>query len=177
MDDQLSQDSENLTLETCLDETDTDNVRFSSNIKWVWPVQFLTWIGCSICHWTNDISVWVIQWDRYQEAKKMPFSLYFSLSSHFFRSVVELDTLGGFAKARDFSSTTLSSELTLELDTEPFYSQHSLRPRRSRTASELLSDRCCFIWHYCKISCHYERVNLMKTCLDQLEIIFWRKSS
>lgn len=75
----------------------------------------------------------------------MPFSLYFSLSSHFFRSVVELETLGGFAKARDFSSTTLSSELTLELDTEPFYSQHSLRPRRSRTASELLSDRCCFI--------------------------------
>ncbi|ROJ36099.1 Piezo-type mechanosensitive ion channel component 1 [Anabarilius grahami] len=88
MDDQLSQDSENLTVETCLDETDTDNVRFSSNIN-----------------------------------------------------VIELENLGGFAKARDFSSTTLSSELTLELDTEPFYSQHSLRPRRSRTASELLSDR------------------------------------
>uniref|UniRef100_A0A671LFL7 Uncharacterized protein n=1 Tax=Sinocyclocheilus anshuiensis TaxID=1608454 RepID=A0A671LFL7_9TELE len=75
MDDQISQDSENLTVETCLDETDTDN------------------------------------------------------------------TLGGFPKSRDFSSTTLSSELTLELDTEPFYSQHTLRPRRSRTASELLSER------------------------------------
>ncbi|KAK7169702.1 hypothetical protein R3I94_000061 [Phoxinus phoxinus] len=83
--DQLSQDSENLTLETCLDETDTDNARFSSNAN-----------------------------------------------------VVELETLGGFGKARDFSSTTLSSELTLDLDTEPFDSQH---PRRSRTASELLSDR------------------------------------
>ncbi|XP_067308143.1 LOW QUALITY PROTEIN: piezo-type mechanosensitive ion channel component 1 [Pseudorasbora parva] len=87
-DDQLSQDSEDLTLETCLDETDTDNARFSSNIN-----------------------------------------------------VVELETLGGFAKTRDFSSTTLSSELTLELDIEPFYSQHTNRPRRSRTASELLSER------------------------------------
>uniref|UniRef100_A0A8C1L9I4 Piezo-type mechanosensitive ion channel component 1 n=1 Tax=Cyprinus carpio TaxID=7962 RepID=A0A8C1L9I4_CYPCA len=75
MDDQISQDSENLTVETCLDETDTDN------------------------------------------------------------------TLGGFPRSRDFSSTTLSSELTLELDTEPFYSQHTHRPRRSRTASELLSER------------------------------------
>uniref|UniRef100_A0A672MJ38 Piezo type mechanosensitive ion channel component 1 (Er blood group) n=1 Tax=Sinocyclocheilus grahami TaxID=75366 RepID=A0A672MJ38_SINGR len=75
MDDQISQDSENLTVETCLDEMDTDN------------------------------------------------------------------TLGGFPKSRDFSSTTLSSELTLELDTEPFYSQRTLRPRRSRTASELLSER------------------------------------
>lgn len=93
--------------------------------------------------WTNDIPVWVIQWDRYQEAKKMPFSLHFSL--YIFRSVIELENLGGFAKARDFSSTTLSSELTLELDTEPFYTQHSLRPRRSRTASELLSDRCGFM--------------------------------
>uniref|UniRef100_A0A8C1HI01 Piezo type mechanosensitive ion channel component 1 (Er blood group) n=1 Tax=Cyprinus carpio carpio TaxID=630221 RepID=A0A8C1HI01_CYPCA len=55
--------------------------------------------------------------------------------------VVELETLGGFPKSRDFSSTTLSSELTLELDTEPFYSQHTHRPRRSRTASELLSER------------------------------------
>lgn len=33
MDDQISQDSENLTVETCLDETDTDNVRFNSNVK------------------------------------------------------------------------------------------------------------------------------------------------
>ncbi|XP_039546699.1 piezo-type mechanosensitive ion channel component 1 isoform X1 [Pimephales promelas] len=82
--DQLSQDSENLTLDTCLDETDTDNARFSSN------------------------------------------------------NVVESETLGGFAKTRDFSSETLSSALTLDLDTEPFFSQH---PRRSRTASELLSDR------------------------------------
>ncbi|RXN17679.1 piezo-type mechanosensitive ion channel component 1-like protein [Labeo rohita] len=32
-DDQISQDSENLTVETCLDETDTDNVRFNSNVK------------------------------------------------------------------------------------------------------------------------------------------------
>ncbi|KAI2662263.1 Piezo-type mechanosensitive ion channel component 1 [Labeo rohita] len=87
-DDQISQDSENLTVETCLDETDTDNVRFNSNVN-----------------------------------------------------VVELETLGGFPKARDFSSTTLSSELTLELDTEPFYSQHTHHPRRSRTASELLSER------------------------------------
>uniref|UniRef100_A0A8C1V2Q6 Piezo-type mechanosensitive ion channel component 1-like n=1 Tax=Cyprinus carpio TaxID=7962 RepID=A0A8C1V2Q6_CYPCA len=55
--------------------------------------------------------------------------------------VVELETLGGFPRSRDFSSTTLSSELTLELDTEPFYSQHTHRPRRSRTASELLSER------------------------------------
>ncbi|XP_016147715.1 piezo-type mechanosensitive ion channel component 1-like [Sinocyclocheilus grahami] len=88
MDDQISQDSENLTVETCLDETDTDNVRFNSNVN-----------------------------------------------------VVELETLGGFPKSRDFSSTTLSSELTLELDTEPFYSQHTHRPRRSRTASELISER------------------------------------
>ncbi|XP_016101354.1 piezo-type mechanosensitive ion channel component 1-like [Sinocyclocheilus grahami] len=88
MDDQISQDSENLTVETCLDEMDTDNVRFNSNVN-----------------------------------------------------VVELETLGGFPKSRDFSSTTLSSELTLELDTEPFYSQRTLRPRRSRTASELLSER------------------------------------
>uniref|UniRef100_A0A672KGU6 Piezo type mechanosensitive ion channel component 1 (Er blood group) n=1 Tax=Sinocyclocheilus grahami TaxID=75366 RepID=A0A672KGU6_SINGR len=55
-------------------------------------------------------------------------------------AVVELETLGGFPKSRDFSSTTLSSELTLELDTEPFYSQHTHRPRRSRTASELISE-------------------------------------
>uniref|UniRef100_A0A671QYY7 Piezo-type mechanosensitive ion channel component 1-like n=1 Tax=Sinocyclocheilus anshuiensis TaxID=1608454 RepID=A0A671QYY7_9TELE len=55
-------------------------------------------------------------------------------------SVVELETLGGFPKSRDFSSTTLSSEFTLELDTEPFYSQHTHRPRRSRTASELISE-------------------------------------
>ncbi|KTG39397.1 hypothetical protein cypCar_00017072 [Cyprinus carpio] len=33
MDDQISQDSENLTVETCLDETDTDNVRFNSNVE------------------------------------------------------------------------------------------------------------------------------------------------
>lgn len=33
MDDQISQDSENLTVETCLDETDTDNVHFNSNVK------------------------------------------------------------------------------------------------------------------------------------------------
>ncbi|XP_696355.4 piezo-type mechanosensitive ion channel component 1 isoform X1 [Danio rerio] len=85
MDDQISHDSEDLTLETCLDETDTDN----------------------ICD-TN---------------------------------VVESETLGGFAKSRDFSSTTLSSELTLELDCEPFYSQQTHRPHRSRTASELLSER------------------------------------
>ncbi len=39
MDDQISQDSENLTVETCLDETDTDNVRFNSNVEWVWPAQ------------------------------------------------------------------------------------------------------------------------------------------
>uniref|UniRef100_A0A8C1HI08 Piezo type mechanosensitive ion channel component 1 (Er blood group) n=1 Tax=Cyprinus carpio carpio TaxID=630221 RepID=A0A8C1HI08_CYPCA len=90
MDDQISQDSENLTVETCLDETDTDNLRSMS---------------------------------------------------YLFCSVVELETLGGFPKSRDFSSTTLSSELTLELDTEPFYSQHTHRPRRSRTASELLSER------------------------------------
>uniref|UniRef100_A0A671QYS1 Piezo-type mechanosensitive ion channel component 1-like n=1 Tax=Sinocyclocheilus anshuiensis TaxID=1608454 RepID=A0A671QYS1_9TELE len=88
MDDQISQDSENLTVETCLDETDTDNQM-----------------------------------------------------SHLFCSVVELETLGGFPKSRDFSSTTLSSEFTLELDTEPFYSQHTHRPRRSRTASELISER------------------------------------
>uniref|UniRef100_A0A8C2CPZ5 Piezo-type mechanosensitive ion channel component 1 n=1 Tax=Cyprinus carpio TaxID=7962 RepID=A0A8C2CPZ5_CYPCA len=54
--------------------------------------------------------------------------------------VVELETLGDFPKTCDFSSTTLSSELTLELDTEPFYSQHTHRPRRSRTASELISE-------------------------------------
>lgn len=84
MEDQLSQDSENLTLETCLDETDTD-VRFSSDVN-----------------------------------------------------VVELEPLRGLPKAREFSSTTLDSELTLELDSEPFYSE---RPRRSRTASELLSER------------------------------------
>ncbi|XP_042616897.1 piezo-type mechanosensitive ion channel component 1-like isoform X3 [Cyprinus carpio] len=88
MDDQISQDSENLTVETCLDETDTDNVRFNSNVN-----------------------------------------------------VVELETLGDFPKSCDFSSTTLSSELTLELDTEPFYSQHTHHPRRSRTASELISER------------------------------------
>nr|XP_055072382.1 piezo-type mechanosensitive ion channel component 1 isoform X2 [Misgurnus anguillicaudatus] len=85
MEDQLSQDSENLTLETCLDETDTDNVRFSSNIN-----------------------------------------------------VVEFEPLGGLANAREFSSTTLASELTLELDSEHVYME---RPRRSRTASELLSER------------------------------------
>ncbi|KAL0188055.1 hypothetical protein M9458_015154, partial [Cirrhinus mrigala] len=32
MDDQISQDSENITVETCLDETDTDNVRLNSNV-------------------------------------------------------------------------------------------------------------------------------------------------
>uniref|UniRef100_A0A9J8ABT1 Piezo type mechanosensitive ion channel component 1 (Er blood group) n=1 Tax=Cyprinus carpio carpio TaxID=630221 RepID=A0A9J8ABT1_CYPCA len=57
-----------------------------------------------------------------------------------FCSVVELETLGDFPKSCDFSSTTLSSELTLELDTEPFYSQHTHHPRRSRTASELISE-------------------------------------
>ncbi|KAI7813887.1 piezo-type mechanosensitive ion channel component 1 isoform X2 [Triplophysa rosa] len=85
MEDQLSQDSENLTLETGLDETDTDNVHFSSDAN-----------------------------------------------------VVELEPLRGLPKAREFSSTTLDSELTLELDSEPFYSE---RPRRSRTASELLAER------------------------------------
>uniref|UniRef100_A0A672MF10 Piezo type mechanosensitive ion channel component 1 (Er blood group) n=1 Tax=Sinocyclocheilus grahami TaxID=75366 RepID=A0A672MF10_SINGR len=34
MDDQISQDSENLTVETCLDEMDTDNVRFNSNVNY-----------------------------------------------------------------------------------------------------------------------------------------------
>ncbi len=72
-------------------------------------------------------------------------SVSYDQMSRLFCSVVELETLGGFPKSRDFSSTTLSSELTLELDTEPFYSQHTHRPRRSRTASELLSERCCFI--------------------------------
>ncbi|XP_051948231.1 piezo-type mechanosensitive ion channel component 1-like isoform X1 [Xyrauchen texanus] len=85
LDDQLSQDSENLTLDSCLDETDTDNVRFSHDVN-----------------------------------------------------VVELEPLDGFSKSRDFSSTTLSSDLTLELDSELFYSH---RPHRSRTASELLSER------------------------------------
>ncbi|XP_051565072.1 piezo-type mechanosensitive ion channel component 1 isoform X1 [Myxocyprinus asiaticus] len=85
LDDQLSQDSKNLTLDTCLDETDTDDVCLSRDVN-----------------------------------------------------VVELEPLSGFAKSHDFSSTTLSSELTLDLDSEPFYSH---RPHRSRTASELLSER------------------------------------
>uniref|UniRef100_A0A671QYV4 Piezo-type mechanosensitive ion channel component 1-like n=1 Tax=Sinocyclocheilus anshuiensis TaxID=1608454 RepID=A0A671QYV4_9TELE len=63
-----------------------------------------------------------------------------SLTQTLSNAVVELETLGGFPKSRDFSSTTLSSEFTLELDTEPFYSQHTHRPRRSRTASELISE-------------------------------------
>uniref|UniRef100_A0A8C1UZP7 Piezo-type mechanosensitive ion channel component 1-like n=1 Tax=Cyprinus carpio TaxID=7962 RepID=A0A8C1UZP7_CYPCA len=81
-----------------------------------------------------------------QEANRVSFSVNFvcvsyDRMSYLFCSVVELETLGGFPRSRDFSSTTLSSELTLELDTEPFYSQHTHRPRRSRTASELLSER------------------------------------
>ncbi|TRY96182.1 hypothetical protein DNTS_026761, partial [Danionella cerebrum] len=88
LEDQLSQDSEDVTLETCLDETDTNNLQLSS-----------------------------------------------------YTTEVESDPPGGFVKTRDFSSTTLSSELTLELDCEPFYSQETQRPRRYRTASELLSER------------------------------------
>ncbi|KAL6461394.1 hypothetical protein MHYP_G00295380, partial [Metynnis hypsauchen] len=85
MDDQLSQGSESPTLETCLDETDTDIANVSGAV-----------------------------------------------------SAAGLEEISKLDGAQGCSSTTLSSQPTLQLEAE---SRASRRQRRSRTASELLSDR------------------------------------
>uniref|UniRef100_A0A3B4CVA5 Piezo-type mechanosensitive ion channel component n=1 Tax=Pygocentrus nattereri TaxID=42514 RepID=A0A3B4CVA5_PYGNA len=85
MDDQLSQGSESPTLETCLDETDTDVVNVSGAV-----------------------------------------------------SAAGLEEISELDGAQGCSSTTLSSQPTLQLEAE---SRAYRRQRRSRTASELLSDR------------------------------------
>ncbi|KAI4888138.1 hypothetical protein NFI96_028501, partial [Prochilodus magdalenae] len=85
VDDQLSQGSESPTLETCLDETDTENVNISGAVS-----------GADL------------------------------------EEITELDDTQGC------STTTLSSQPILQLEAE---SHAHRRQRRSRTASELLSDR------------------------------------
>ncbi|XP_066511035.1 piezo-type mechanosensitive ion channel component 1-like [Hoplias malabaricus] len=87
MDDQLSQDSESPTLETCLDETDADIVNVS---------------GAA--------------------------------------SATELGDVNELEVAQGYSNTTLSSQHTLQLEPEPDL-RASRRQRRSRTASELLTDK------------------------------------
>ncbi|KAK3528144.1 hypothetical protein QTP86_023865, partial [Hemibagrus guttatus] len=84
-DDQLSEDSESLTLDTCLDETDTDLLNISRTA-----------------------------------------------------SADELEETMESEEPRAHSSMTLCSQHTIELESETHYLRHQ---RKSRTASELLSDR------------------------------------